>query len=89
MIYFFSANGRYLASPNDVRRAGINIRDKYAYYCKIEILVQNAPQIEQALEVTNDFLTAMLPSIMACLPDWVEANGGPPAAEVAANQPSS
>jgi len=79
VVYFFSVNGRFMPTPEDVRFNGINIRDRYAYYCKIEVLVERTAKAAQAVAVAEQFLSAMLPEIMACLPDWEVANGAPPA----------
>lgn len=76
VIYFFAANGKYYAHPDEVRTLAFNLRDKYAYYCKIEIGVDNIPDPEDARLVVGDFLSVMLPEIMRCLPDWVEVTEG-------------
>ncbi|MEE9211672.1 MAG: exosortase/archaeosortase family protein, partial [Phycisphaeraceae bacterium] len=42
VIYFFSANGKYLNSPDRVRLRGFDPTDRYSYYCKIEV---NLPKV--------------------------------------------
>ena len=74
--YFFSANGKFLDSPNAVRFQGFGIRDTHSYYCKIEIMIlgENDPQkVEQR---TTALLDTFLPEIMACLPDWADVVAG-------------
>jgi hypothetical protein len=75
VIYFFAANGRFLASPNDVRVQGFDPSDAHAYYCKIEVSV-NVPEPERAVQISSEFLSAMMPEILRCLPDWVEVTQG-------------
>ena len=75
VIYFFAANGKFLASPDDVRLSGADPSDKYRYYCKIEILTQ-ADNIEDAKKIAERFLSPALPEIMACLPDWKDVLDG-------------
>jgi hypothetical protein len=76
VIYFFAANGRYLASPNLVRLSGFDPTDRYSYYCKIEVMVPGIGDADRATAVTSDFLTHMLPEIMATLPDWTQVQSG-------------
>lgn len=76
VIYFFAANGKYLPSPEAVRAQAFGLRDKYSYYCKIEVGFFGVGDPDTARERTEAFLTAVLPEIMACLPDWVEVTQG-------------
>ncbi len=76
VIYFFAANGRFLASPNDVRLQGFDPRDRHAYYCKIEVGVDGVSDPERAMAVASEFLSAMMPEILRCLPDWVDVVEG-------------
>ena len=81
VMYFFAANGRYIADPKGVRILVFDLRDKYAYWCKIELVaghlaagagfVGEGPE-DDAVATAERFLTYALPEIMACLPDWVE-----------------
>jgi len=70
VVYFFVANGRLLATPDQVRLLGFNPRDRYSYYCKIEIGLFGIADKEQAVNRAASFLSAAMPEIMACLPDW-------------------
>ncbi len=76
VIYFFAANGKFLASPNAVRVQGFDIRDAHSYYCKIEIQVVGESDPEKVAQHTTDLLDAFLPDIMACLPDWDDVKAG-------------
>jgi exosortase len=76
VIYFFAANGKFLASPEAVRAQGFGLRDKYSYYCKIEVGFYNVSDPDEAVARTSEVLSALLPEIMACLPDWVDVTEG-------------
>ncbi|MEM1107934.1 MAG: exosortase/archaeosortase family protein [Planctomycetota bacterium] len=76
VLYFFAANGKYLASPNAVRVQGFDIRDAHSYYCKIEVQVVGQNDPEKVVEQTTELLNAFLPEIMACLPDWEDVKSG-------------
>ncbi|MEM9294599.1 MAG: exosortase/archaeosortase family protein [Planctomycetota bacterium] len=72
VVFFFAANGKFIASPNGVRANGFDPTDQYSYYCKIEaqpVLVQDPALAKQRVEA---MLTHLLPEVMACLPDWRE-----------------
>ncbi len=71
--YFFIANGRTTANPRDIRMLAFMPSEKYAYYCKVQI-VYAAPNAtrERYLELVSDFLTDFLPELMLRLPDWRE-----------------
>jgi hypothetical protein len=72
--YFFHVNGHFESDPLNVRRRLQNLLQKYGYYMKIETmtLIQNK---EQSASVMQDFLTAVLPNVKECLPDWQKVNG--------------
>lgn len=91
VFYFFLANGRLFGSKRGVRLSAINIRDRYAYYCKIELMpgvLRTHPETgkpvfsggmndpAQAIETVRRFLGDALPEILACLPDWHEVREG-------------
>ena len=76
VIYFFAANGKFLPTPDDVRLYGFDMRDRYSYYCKIEVLVYAVADREAALQRTAAFLQDALPEILACLPDWQDVLDG-------------
>lgn len=74
--YFFVANGNYFATPNRVRLQGVNLRDRYSYYCKVEVMFPALRDAEQAALRTADLLSHLLPEIMATLPDWTDVRAG-------------
>jgi hypothetical protein len=91
VFYFFLANGRLFGSKRGVRLSAINIRDRYAYYCKIELMpgyLRPHPETgkpvfaggmndpQAAIETVRQFLGAALPEILLCLPDWHEVRQG-------------
>jgi exosortase len=76
VIYFFAANGKFLSTPDLVRLQGFDPRDRYSYYCKIEVGVFGVGDLEQANLCVSGFLSVMLPEVMACLPDWVDVTQG-------------
>ncbi len=76
VVYFFSANGQLLAGKKEVRINGFDPRDRYSYYCKIELMVPGVSDRDVAERRTEAFYSQALPEIMACLPDWVEVQAG-------------
>ncbi len=76
VIYFFVANGKYLASPLDVRLEGFNLRDRYAYYFKVQAEALGVSDPEVASERVEALLTDLMPQILATLPDWSEVQAG-------------
>jgi len=76
VFYFFAVNGKYLPTPEHVRIHGFDPRDKYSYYCKIEVGVPGLDNPEEARAIAEEFLRKMLPEVMACLPDWREVKAG-------------
>jgi len=75
VAYFFVANGRYLPSPRAVRAHGFDLRDKYSYYCKVQVTV-GVEDKDQAIERVSSLLSELMPEIMSCLPDWVDVTEG-------------
>lgn len=71
--YFFNVNGHFESDPLGVRRSLENLWQKYGYYMKIETmtLIQNK---DKSAAVMQDFLTAILPHVEQCLPDWEKLN---------------
>lgn len=76
VIYFFAANGKFLPTPDHVRFAGFDPKDKYQYYCKVEVQVFGVSDKELASQRAASLLSDLLPEIMACLPDWVDVTAG-------------
>jgi len=66
VAYFFYANGQYVNSRLGVRRAVANLRDRYAYYSKIELSFHDdgagrLADREQTLAATSRFLNVLMP----------------------------
>ena len=76
VMYFFVANGGFMATAEAVRVRGFNMTDRYSYYCKVEAQVLGADDAEVARARVESLLTPMLPEIMTCLPDWVDVRAG-------------
>jgi len=76
VVYFFSANGKFLPTPDHVRLQGFDLRDRYSYYCKIEVLLHGVADADQAVQRASEFVSLTMPEIMACLPDWTEVKNG-------------
>lgn len=70
VIYFFVANGRFMASPIEVRKLGFAPWDRYCYYAKVEVELPFVGDEALAVERAGQFLSVMLPEMMSCLPDW-------------------
>lgn len=74
--YFFIANGSAVASSYGVRQAAFNLRDRYAYYCKIQLTNRgkvsdpSGSLVEPFTREAAELLTELLPQVMRCLPDW-------------------
>jgi len=81
--YFFIANGRTTPTPDRVRLLAFDLRERHAYYCKVQLTVStpSAMTQDQFVEYSARFLNELLPDLMRCLPDWreVESSGAPPA----------
>jgi len=69
VAYFFHANGSYMSDPKQVRFALQNLWEKYGYYAKVEVMIQDGDR-EKSGEAMKEFLTAALPEVEKCLPDW-------------------
>ena len=76
VVYFFVANGKVLPTPEWVRATAFDPRDRYSYYCKVEVGMGDLADSTAAAECASAFLSAMMPEIMACLPDWVDVTEG-------------
>ena len=73
VAYFFHANGSYTSDPKVVRLKLQDLTAKYGYYSKIEVMIQGNYRDNDrdgARVAMQDFLTAALPEIEKCLPNW-------------------
>ena len=86
--YFFVANDDYVATPEGVRAKAFDVWNRYAYYCKVEVIpgvarlnprtgkpftFANIDDEEVARRVTEEFVSYVLPEITLCLPDMEAA----------------
>jgi hypothetical protein len=79
--YFFHTNGKFISSPLGVRNELANLFVKKGYYAKVETMMAFDPKVSQASiedmsRQTSDFLTAALPEIDKCMPDWQKVIAG-------------
>ena len=75
VLYFFVANGDFVASSHGVRFS-FDFADKYSYYCKVELQFRGVADPEEVERLAERFLADAMPQVMACLPDWVEVEAG-------------
>ena len=76
VIYFFSCNGHFFATPEGVRVKGFDWRDRYSYYCKIEVLLPDIADPAVATDISSGFLSHLMPEIIACLPNCSDVKAG-------------
>ena len=74
--YFFHANGSYTSDPIVVRGRLQSLFQKYGYYAKIELMVQDPDREASGLAMQN-FLQSALPEIEKCLPNWAAVTQKP------------
>lgn len=74
-LYFFLANGNAVASNHNVRFS-FNLKDRYSYYCKVEVMFPGVNDPDQVAKYAEGLITDLLPEIMAALPDWTEVRAG-------------
>jgi hypothetical protein len=84
VAYFFQVNGGYEHDPiTGVRLRLQDLRERLGYYAKIEMMNQVSDQ-SVAKRAMSEFLSASLPEIERCLPDWEKAKAADRAATAAA-----
>jgi len=71
VAYFFQANGAYESDPLEVRRRLQHLTQRYGYFAKVELLTFQRDSAKSA-ETMTAFLTAALPEIERCLPNFDE-----------------
>jgi exosortase len=74
--YFFIANGRTTAYPEQIRLLSFDRTSSHSYYCKIQFTIHGSSQFttEKFNTIISSFTSSLLPEIMRCLPDWVEVS---------------
>lgn len=77
VAYLFHVNGRYESDPLGVRWSLQDLRERYGYYAKVELMTID-PDLPRALKTMEEFFRQVLPEFERCLPDWrqVHASGG-------------
>jgi len=87
-VYFFLANGKFVASRRGIRLQALDIRRRTSWYCKIELLPgrftaarEGSFEIgmggrESTLAACADFLQYLLPALEECLPETPSVQGG-------------
>ena len=85
VAYLFHVNGQYKSSPLEVRRSLQNLLERYGYYAKVELMTitRTGDVSDRSLAAMNDFLSAALPEVERCLPDWDRLHAKPAAANQA------
>ncbi len=81
VIYFFYANGRYVTSRMGVQTATSNLRDRYAYYAKLELAFFSKRGQPADRELSVASAEKLLRKLMPVLwkdhfPDWDAATSG-------------
>lgn len=78
VAYAFQVNGQYAYDSTGVRVQLQSLTEKYAYYCKIEMMTMLNNDTEGAKSTMRDFLANAVPEIDKCLPDWDAVVGRTP-----------
>lgn len=84
VTYFFVTNNQIVGSAEGVRSYfWTNLRDRYAYYAKIEINPATPGNVdrEEAIAAISEMLSYLFPEVMACLPDWQVVTAAEPVAK--------
>jgi hypothetical protein len=80
--YLFIANGALTPSALAVRNLSFKLTDRYAYYCKVQFSARMPGEPDEVLpqfdRMTSELMTALLPHLMKCLPDWPSVEGATP-----------
>ena len=83
VAYLFHVNGRYESSSIGVRKDLQDLRQRYGYFAKVELMTtarsraDSTPDVKSAaqaksLAAFNDLLASALPEVERCLPDWAK-----------------
>jgi hypothetical protein len=79
VAYFFHNNGEYDSNRDNVRVRLQNLRQKYGYYAKVELMgtpMDRAPEARARVQSSMEqFLAAALPHMESALPDWNQYAG--------------
>ena len=86
VVYTFHCNGDFMARRTEVRARTTNLRDRHAYFSKVEVSFsggagRNDPTREEAIEAAREFLGYLLPVLVQeHWPDWQAVRAGDEAA---------
>jgi hypothetical protein len=69
VAYFFFADGIYESDQVDVRTTLADLRARHGFYSKVELMAIIHDH-DQCATVMSDFLSAAMPEIEKCYPDW-------------------
>ena len=76
VAYFFQVNGGYESDPiTGVRLRLQDLTVRHGYFAKVELMTQGRDRDLAATTMTR-FLTAAMPAVEACLPDWKQYEPG-------------
>lgn len=75
VAYFFRVNGQYTSNPLHVRYKLQDLRQRYGYYAKIE-LMSVMDDRNRASAAMDDFLKYALAEVEKSLPDWASVQAG-------------
>lgn len=73
VAYFFRVNDIYTSDPLQVRMELQNLRQKYGFYAKVELMTMMKDH-DKSARVMTDFLTNAMPEIEKSWPDWKKVN---------------
>lgn len=76
VAYMFHANGHFEPDADNVRFALQNLRNRFAYYAKVEMMTIGDER-ESSGRAMDDFLGFLLPEYLKLLPDWNEVMSRP------------
>lgn len=74
--YFFVANGGHASSAEGVRLLAFDLKERYAYYLKVQVSSMEVADAEELARHAASLLDELLPEIMRCVPDWVDVERG-------------
>jgi hypothetical protein len=88
VAYLFHVNGHYASNNIAVRNDLADLWKKYGYFAKVEVMTtartgvrSSADEVAAAQAKSkaafNDLLTAVLPEVERCLPDWKKVTAAP------------
>ncbi len=74
--YFFIANGGLTPDAEGVRLLAFDLRNRYAYYMKVQVSSTHVESAAELAEVGASLLSELIGDIMLCVPDWTEVIRG-------------